>query len=48
MFLETIDEPGAEGELERWYDGQRELWGYLPNYAAAFAVVPRSAMRGDS
>ena len=40
MYLTTIDESSAEGEVARWYEQQRQNWGYLPNYAPAFATRP--------
>lgn len=40
MFIDTSHDPGAEDELARWYESQREAWGYLPNYALAFASRP--------
>ena len=33
-------EGGAADEVREWYDEQTERWGYLPNYAAAFASRP--------
>jgi uncharacterized peroxidase-related enzyme len=35
--------PGAEHEVREWYDEQTARWGYLPNYAAAFASRPEVA-----
>lgn len=40
MFLSSIDEDAAEGEVARWYEQQRDSWGYLPNYAPVFATRP--------
>ena len=34
---------GAEDEVRNWYDEQTARWGYLPNYAAAFASRPEVA-----
>ena len=34
---------GAEDEVREWYDEQTARWGYLPNYAAAFASRPEVA-----
>jgi uncharacterized peroxidase-related enzyme len=31
---------GPEDEVREWYDEQAARWGYLPNYAAAFASRP--------
>jgi uncharacterized peroxidase-related enzyme len=34
-----IDAPEAvEGDAAAWYEAQRASWGYLPNYAPAFAL----------
>ncbi|MFI7588560.1 carboxymuconolactone decarboxylase family protein [Spongisporangium articulatum] len=38
MFLRRIDESEAEGDAAAWYASQRQAWGYLPNYAPAFAT----------
>jgi uncharacterized peroxidase-related enzyme len=40
MFLEVPDESAAGEAVTDWYDQQRAAWGYLPNYAAAFATRP--------
>ncbi|WP_374970415.1 peroxidase-related enzyme [Terrabacter sp. BE26] len=40
MFIETVPEDAAEGELAEYYSQQREAWGFLPNYAAAFSARP--------
>jgi uncharacterized peroxidase-related enzyme len=40
MFIEAPDESAVEGDAAEWYRRQRESWGYLPNYAAAFAARP--------
>jgi uncharacterized peroxidase-related enzyme len=34
---------GAEAEVREWYAEQTARWGYLPNYAAAFASRPEVA-----
>jgi uncharacterized peroxidase-related enzyme len=34
---------GAHDEVREWFDEQTERWGYLPNYAAAFASRPEVA-----
>jgi uncharacterized peroxidase-related enzyme len=31
---------GPDDEVREWYDDQAARWGYLPNYAAAFASRP--------
>jgi hypothetical protein len=38
MFIDP--EGGAEDEVREWSDEQLARWGYLPNYAAAFASRP--------
>jgi uncharacterized peroxidase-related enzyme len=43
MFIATIEESAAESGLAQWYEQQRNLWGYLPNYAPAFATRPEVA-----
>jgi uncharacterized peroxidase-related enzyme len=40
MFIHTVDEDDAAGEVARWYERQRGMWGYLPNYAPSFATRP--------
>ncbi len=40
MFIDTVAEDSASGELAEYYRGQREAWGFLPNYAAAFSTRP--------
>jgi len=40
MFIAAPDERAAEGEVADWYEQQRASWGYLPNYAPAFATRP--------
>jgi uncharacterized peroxidase-related enzyme len=34
---------GADDEVREWYDDQAARWGYLPNYAPAFASRPEVA-----
>jgi uncharacterized peroxidase-related enzyme len=34
---------GPDDEVREWYDDQTARWGYLPNYAAAFASRPEVA-----
>jgi len=34
---------GDEDEVREWFDDQAARWGYLPNYAAAFASRPEIA-----
>lgn len=40
MFIAAPDEDAVEGQTAEWYRKQTEAWGYLPNYAAAFATRP--------
>jgi uncharacterized peroxidase-related enzyme len=40
MFIDTPEESTVGDEVAAWYQQQREAWGYLPNYAAAFATRP--------
>ena len=43
MFIEVPDESMLGDDAAEWYARQRESWGYLPNYAAAFALRPAVA-----
>lgn len=40
MFIEVPDEATIGPEAAEWYERQRASWGYLPNYAPAFALRP--------
>lgn len=40
MFIDTPDESELDDAAATWYQRQREAWGYLPNYAPAFASRP--------
>lgn len=40
MFIATPEESAVDDDVAAWYQKQREAWGYLPNYAAAFATRP--------
>ena len=40
MFIEVPDESALEADVADWYERQRNAWGYLPNYAPAFALRP--------
>lgn len=40
MFIDTVPEDAAGGELAEYYRQQRDSWGFLPNYAFAFATRP--------
>jgi len=40
MFIEAPEESTLGADAAGWYQRQRESWGYLPNYAPAFALRP--------
>src|SRR4051794_24293063 len=40
MFIDVPDETSVGEEVSSWYELQRASWGYLPNYAQAFATRP--------
>ena len=40
MFIDVPDESTVDDEVADWYEKQRGAWGYLPNYAPAFATRP--------
>src|SRR5438876_11230973 len=40
MFIDVPDESAVSDDVSRWYERQRASWGYLPNYAPAFATRP--------
>ena len=40
MFIASVGEGAAEGDLAGYYRSQRAAWGFLPNYAAAFSTRP--------
>src|SRR6266516_4310397 len=40
VFVHTVDDQADDGEVGAWFEQQRATWGYLPNYAAAFASRP--------
>ena len=40
MFIDVITEEEATGAVADYYAGQRAGWGFLPNYAFAFAHRP--------
>ncbi|HUR15089.1 MAG TPA: carboxymuconolactone decarboxylase family protein [Mycobacteriales bacterium] len=40
MFIDAAPDEAAEGPLRSFYDQQRASWGFLPNYAFAFATRP--------
>ena len=43
MFVDVVPEGAATGALADYYRQQREAWGFLPNYAAAFSTRPAVA-----
>jgi uncharacterized peroxidase-related enzyme len=40
MFVVVPDESAVSEEVSSWFERQRASWGYLPNYAHAFATRP--------
>jgi uncharacterized peroxidase-related enzyme len=40
MFINVPDESAVDDAAAGWYERQRAAWGYLPNYALAFATRP--------
>lgn len=40
MFIETVPESAATGEVAEYYASQRTAWGFLPNYAGCFSTRP--------
>jgi uncharacterized peroxidase-related enzyme len=40
VFIDVPEEAAAGDDVSQWYERQRNSWGYLPNYAAAFATRP--------
>jgi len=40
MFVVVPDESALSEEASSWFERQRASWGYLPNYAHAFATRP--------
>jgi uncharacterized peroxidase-related enzyme len=38
MFITSVGEDAAEGDLAEYYRSQHAAWGFLPNYAAAFST----------
>src|SRR5581483_8996293 len=40
MFIEAVSEEAAIGDVAEYYQQQRTAWGFLPNYAGAFASRP--------
>ncbi len=40
MFIDAVSEDAATGALAEYYQQQRSVWGFLPNYAGAFSTRP--------
>ena len=40
MFITVPDESEVDEAVADWYARQKAAWGYLPNYAVAFATRP--------
>jgi uncharacterized peroxidase-related enzyme len=40
MFIEVPEESELDAAAADWYQGERNSWGYLPNYVHAFALRP--------
>lgn len=40
MFIPRIEPDAANDELGAWYESQRAMWGFLPDYAGAFSHRP--------
>ena len=40
MFIDAPDQTDLDDSVADWYETQRAAWGYLPNYAPAFATRP--------
>ncbi len=48
VFITTTAEQDADGEVAEYFERQRAVWGFLPNYAAAFASRPDIARAWDA
>lgn len=48
VFITPVAESDATGPLADYYARQRAAWGFLPNYAAAFATRPDIAAAWDT
>lgn len=40
MFIETVSEAQAEGDLREIYEGDRETFGFVPEHAKVFSLRP--------
>jgi uncharacterized peroxidase-related enzyme len=47
MFVTTVSEDAAQGDLAEYYRRQRHSWGFLPDYAGAFSTRPDVASAWD-
>lgn len=43
MFISGVAEGEAQGAVAEYYEAQRAMWGFLPNYAATFSHRPEVA-----
>jgi len=43
MFIDAVPEDAATGDVAEYFRQQRAAWGFLPNYAGAFATRPEVA-----
>lgn len=43
MFINGVEESEAQDRVAEYYESQRKMWGFLPNYAAAFSRRPEVA-----
>jgi uncharacterized peroxidase-related enzyme len=48
VFIDAEPEASATGALAEFYQQQRNSWGFLPNYAGAFATRPDIAKAWNS
>jgi uncharacterized peroxidase-related enzyme len=48
VFISVTSEDQATGPLADYYARQRKAWGFLPNYAGAFATRPDIAQAWDA
>jgi uncharacterized peroxidase-related enzyme len=40
VFIDAVPEQTATGAVAEYYQQQRDAWGFVPNYAAAFSTRP--------
>lgn len=43
MFIDTVSQDAASGDLAEFYEQQKGAWGFLPNFAQAFSTRPEVA-----